>query len=85
MQPSPTTPHTNIINAPFHAWPPTLTQLVLSEKFAWTKINYTHNNPVVAGLVKEPQDWIYSSASNCCDEESILEEVYCIVPMLTPF
>ena len=56
-----------------------------NEKFAWTKICYIHNNPVVEGLVKEPQDWVYSSASNYCDEESILKEVYCVVPTLTRF
>jgi putative transposase len=26
------------------------------------KINYIHNNPVVAGIVKNPEEYIYSSA-----------------------
>ena len=46
---------------------------VYTEKFVWIKINYIHNNPVKAGLVKNPLDWVYSSASNYQDEESILE------------
>ncbi len=46
---------------------------VYTEKFVWIKINYIHNNPVKAGLVKSPLDWVYSSASNYQDEESILE------------
>ncbi|WP_396632669.1 transposase [Maribacter sp. R86514] len=28
------------------------------------KIDYIHNNPVVAGLVVSPEDWKYSSARN---------------------
>ena len=46
---------------------------VYTEKFVWDKINYIHNNPVRAGLVKNQWEWIYSSASNYQDEESILE------------
>ena len=37
------------------------------------KINYIHNNPVEAGLVKQPHEWIYSSASNYQEMESIIE------------
>jgi REP element-mobilizing transposase RayT len=55
------------------------------ERLAWIKINYIHDNPVKAGLVRNQEDWVYSSASNYCDEESVLEEVHCIVPMLTRF
>ena len=46
---------------------------VFTEKFIWDKINYIHENPVRAGLVKQQWDWIYSSASNYQDEESVLE------------
>lgn len=35
-----------------------------SEPFLRTKLNYTHENPVRAGLVKEPSHYLYSSASN---------------------
>ncbi len=44
-----------------------------NEKFTWDKINYIHNNPVKAGLVREPQDWIYSSATNYFGLESVLD------------
>ena len=50
-------------------------------KFLWDKINYIHNNPVASGLVKNPQDWIYSSAANYYGEEGILE-VEIILPRL---
>ena len=54
-----------------------------NERFAWTKINYIHDNPVRAGFIRRQEDWVYSSASNYCDEESVLDEVHCIVPILT--
>ena len=44
-----------------------------SEKFVWDKINYIHNNPVDAGFVKLAEEWIYSSASNYQEMESIIE------------
>jgi REP element-mobilizing transposase RayT len=43
-----------------------------SEKFVWDKINYIHNNPVEEGLVKNAEEWVYSSASNYQEMESIL-------------
>jgi putative transposase len=46
---------------------------VFSDKFVWEKIDYIHNNPVEAGLVKQPFEWVYSSATNYQDMESILE------------
>lgn len=57
---------------------------VYSEKFVWDKINYIHNNPVRAKLVKKPEDWIYSSASNYMDEESVLK-VHCLHPRLQTY
>ena len=35
-----------------------------SEPVSGQKINYIHNNPVRAGLVAEPEHYLYSSASN---------------------
>jgi REP element-mobilizing transposase RayT len=55
---------------------------LFSEKFVWQKINYIHNNPVKEKSVKNPQDWLYSSASNYWNGEGLLEEVYCLDPML---
>ena len=46
---------------------------LFNEKFVWDKINYIHNNPVEAGLVKQAHEWVYSSASNYLDLESIIE------------
>jgi hypothetical protein len=44
---------------------------VFTHDFVWTKINNIHNNPVKSRLVKEPHHWIYSSASNYQDMESV--------------
>ncbi len=54
-----------------------------SEKFTWTKVNYIHQNPVKSGFVRNPEDWVYSSASNYAELESpVLPEVYCLTPRL---
>jgi REP element-mobilizing transposase RayT len=53
-----------------------------SERFVWEKINYIHNNPVKGNFVKEPYEWIYSSASNYFFGEGILNEVHCLEQML---
>ncbi len=45
---------------------------IYSEKFMWTKIDYIHFNPVRAGFVLSPQDYIYSSASNYVDGKGIV-------------
>ena len=44
-----------------------------SEKFMAQKLNYIHLNPVRGGLVRNPEDWVYSSASNYLYKESILD------------
>ncbi len=40
--------------------------------FLMQKLNYVHNNPVVAEIVSNPEDYIYSSASNYCDMPGLL-------------
>ena len=35
---------------------------VHSPSFAFQKLNYIHNNPVEAGVVDKPEDYLYSSA-----------------------
>ncbi len=37
-------------------------ELVYSDKFFRQKLNYIHHNPVRAGLVEFPEDYLYSSA-----------------------
>jgi len=46
-----------------------------SNKFIRQRLNYIHNNPVAAGMVEFPEDYMYSSASNYVDEGGILKIV----------
>ncbi|MFM9905209.1 MAG: REP-associated tyrosine transposase [Pyrinomonadaceae bacterium] len=42
------------------------TRLLWSEQMLWQRIQYTHLNPVRAGLVDYPNDWRWSSARIWC-------------------
>ena len=46
--------------------------LLYSNKIIQEKVDYIHNNPVRAGIVYEPMDYIYSSASNYVDGTGLL-------------
>lgn len=48
---------------------------IYSEAFLWKKINYIHNNPVSENFVVQPEHWLFSSASNYMELDSILPEV----------
>ena len=39
-------------------------QELYSPAFVFQKINYIHNNPVEAGIVEKPEDYLYSSAKD---------------------
>ena len=44
-----------------------------SPAFTQQKVDYIHNNPVRAGLVYKPEDYVYSSASNYADIDQIID------------
>lgn len=46
---------------------------IYTNKFMWTKLDYIHQNPVKAGIVKKASDYIYSSASNYELDEGLIE------------
>lgn len=46
-----------------------------SEKVTGQKINYIHNNPVRAGIVIEPEHYIYSSANYYISETGLLKVI----------
>lgn len=56
-------------NKPIELWSPS----VIDEK-----INYIHQNPVIAGFVEQPHDYLYSSAKNYARELGVLNNVVCI-------
>mgnify|MGYP000291579465 CR=1 FL=1 len=39
-------------------------KILLHPRFTYQKLNYIHNNPVKAGIVRKPEEYVYSSASN---------------------
>ncbi len=45
---------------------------IYSENFMWSKLDYIHSNPVKAGIVLHPQDYVYSSASNYINNTGII-------------
>lgn len=47
-------------------------EMIISEKMLKQKVDYVHFNPVKAGLVSVPEDWIYSIASYYAGKESIM-------------
>ena len=48
-------------------------ELLISNKFKQQKLDYIHNNPVVAGLVDEPEYYRYSSASDYAGQKGLLK------------
>lgn len=53
-------------NHPIELWSPKVIQ---------QKINYTHQNPVKAGFVVRPEDYIYSSARVYAGEKGLIDDV----------
>jgi REP element-mobilizing transposase RayT len=48
---------------------------IYSQKFIEQKVQYIHNNPVRSRIVLHPEDYIYSSASNYADLDSVMEVI----------
>ncbi len=46
---------------------------IYSNEFLWQKMTYIHNNPVRAGFVENPSEWLYSSQSNYMNIPSLIE------------
>lgn len=42
-------------------------------EFTYSKLNYIHQNPVRAGIVSNPEEYIYSSASNYVTGKGIMD------------
>ncbi|HEX5152617.1 MAG TPA: hypothetical protein VFW07_14300 [Parafilimonas sp.] len=46
---------------------------------AWQKLDYIHGNPVKAGFVEKPEDYLYSSARNYYGMKGLID-----IDMLDP-
>ncbi len=64
----------NSNNREFQLWqqdnnPVELTTLHIAHQ----RLNYSHNNPVVAGIVEKPEDYLYSSARDYYGMKGLIE------------
>jgi REP element-mobilizing transposase RayT len=57
--------------------------ILYSNKFFEEKIKYIHNNPVKAGIVEKPEDYLYSSARNYSSLEAPIDIPLLILPVHT--
>lgn len=48
---------------------------LISNKMIDQKLNYLHLNPVKAGFVEKPEDWLHSSARDYCGGKGLLDVV----------
>ena len=48
-------------------------EIIYGNQFMNSKLNYIHENPVRAGIVEKPEDYLYSSARNYSDLEGVLD------------
>ena len=49
---------------------------------AWQKLEYIHQNPVKAGFVEKPEDYLYSSARDYHGMKGLIQMIFpypCIV------
>lgn len=66
-----TTYQVNKLNRKFQIWKsPSLSVEIFSYKFLKQKMNYIHNNPLVAGLCDNPEDYPHSSYRHYIHEEN---------------
>ncbi len=52
---------------------------IYSNEFIKQKVEYIHNNPVRAGIVESPEHYLYSSARNYADLESMIDVIKLIL------
>jgi len=48
---------------------------IYSQKFIEQKVDYIHYNPVRAGIVEKPEDYIYTSARNYAELDYVLDVI----------
>ncbi len=66
------------VKSRFKLWQERFDDFILyNDKTLGVKINYIHNNPVKKGLVKNPEDWKYSSYRNYFFSDNRVIEVSC--------
>ncbi|MFP4060314.1 MAG: hypothetical protein ACLFUC_07530, partial [Bacteroidales bacterium] len=56
---------------------------IYSNKFIAQKITYIHDNPVRAGLVEKPEEYVYSSAKAYAGDGCVLDVSVLTLPWIT--
>ena len=68
--------HSHVRNNEYQVWThESHAEEIFSNSFIEQKIEYIHQNPVRSGIVVNPEDYLYSSARNYADMESIMDVV----------
>jgi len=76
----------NSNNRGFQLWQQDNHPILLdTEKIMHQKLDYLHNNPVLAGFVQFPEDWLFSSAGDYANTRKGPLEIIMIEPMLVTF
>ena len=66
----------NCHNREFQLWQQDNHPILLSSlKIAHQKLDYTHYNPVMAGIVEKPEDYLYSSARNYLGIKGLIDVI----------
>jgi len=66
----------NSNNTDFQLWQQDNHPIQLTNsKMAHQKLDYTHYNPVQAGIVEKPEDYLYSSARNYYGMKGLIEVI----------
>ncbi|CAN5472123.1 transposase [soil metagenome] len=62
----------------YHVWQEGMRPIELfTRRFTNQKMDYIHNNPVVAGIVREPQDYLLSSSADYyCNRKGLVKICY---------
>jgi putative transposase len=58
---------------------------LITPKFTHQKLDYIHNNPVVAGFVDKPEEYLHSSARDYYGTSKGLPKVILIDPLLITY
>ena len=65
----------NSNNTRFQFWQQDNHPIELEGDWLDQKLEYVHNNPVEAGIVRKPEDYLYSSASSYADKGGLLKVI----------
>ena len=58
-------------------------KIIYTSGFFYEKLNYIHNNPVEDMIVQHPEDYLFSSARNYADMDSLMDVVVESMPLIT--